>query len=887
MMKLIAPLCLLVALAAPVPAHAYTQAELERDVQHSEDIYRSGDSPGAQSYAQTVYDKATVAFGPASADTLYAGITLANMIRGVGDDAQALAFLESLHSTATASFTQYAPIRIKVSVAYANALSDLGQAQKALPLHVDAAAVAEALLGPDHDTTLVFYFNLARTYEILGYGEQSLAVYRRIEASYGRIASPDNLMQRGTVAAQIARTLYQMDNVPEAVAAYRRALPLLAGYWGPNHPRMLVQKLVYGYALWRSGQDDEAVEVVNSLLASATVAYGPNSVFYGDVLELQALILSKGGPQAPRFAQALSLMSQSITLKQAQLDPTHNALGRPMLEYAAMLRDAGQFGTAAQFALKAEKAGAASRDVLIQTLIAAVDAGQMADSDAAAELFRILQQSSTSEAGFASLQLAARAALTDGADAALFRQVTDSAQRQSGLEAQLLEVSMRPLAERDSVHEAALRGQIAENASTATRAQASLDANHPNMRDLIDGGALSIPEAQALLGPEGALVVVDFGDYPESPVFAMAMTEDGVGYTILPDRTEDYAAEVAKIRTSISLKLGTRAAAPLDASAGAAPTPFAFGEAEMLYDRTIGQVFAINGRRKHLYLDLRGPLGAIPPQLLITKPTDDTTTEQTASWLVRDFAITVLPSVYALKLASLAGGSAKPSLPLLGFANPVYTATGVDVLAAGGQALRGSLTPLPETEGELLQVATALKAPAHVQRLGVAASEAALKGLPLVDYGVLYFATHGLVSGDAVGDAVLGEPALALTGGDGEDGLLTATEIAKLKLNADLVVLSACNTAVGDAPGGQALSGLARAFTYAGARSLMVSHWPVESRSAVRMMTDIFEHRAADSTLSAAEAQREAILSMIDNPQNPAWSHPAYWAPFVLVGDPG
>jgi CHAT domain-containing protein/tetratricopeptide (TPR) repeat protein len=880
MIKLIAPLFLLLALAAPV--HAYTQAELEKDVQHSEDIYRSGDVQGARNHAQAVYDKATAAFGSASADTLYAGITLANMMRGVGDDAQALGLLKTLHSTATASFSQYAPIRIKVSVAYANVLSDLGQAQKAVPLHVDAAAAAETLLGADHETTLVFYFNLAKTYEILGYAEQALAVYRQIEASYGRIASPENLMQRGNVAAQIARTLYQMDNVPEALAAYRRALPLLADYWGLNHPRVLEQKLVFGYALWRADQSDEVAWVVDSLFASATLAYGPNSVFYGDVLELQALTLSKGGPQAPLFAQALSLMAQSITLKEAQLDPTHNALGRPMLEYAAMLRDAGQFGTAAQFALKAEKAGSASRDLLIQSLVGAVDAGQMVDSEAAAELFRILQQSSTSEAGFASIQLAARAALTSGADAALFRQVTDSALRQSGLEAQLLEASMRPLAERDSAQEAALRGQIAENASTATRAQTALDAKHPKIADLIGGGALSITEAQALLGPEGALVVVDYGEYRDSPVFAMAMTEAGVGYTILPDWAEDYAAAVEQVRASISLKLGTRAAAPLDASAAATPMPFSFLSAEMLYDRSIGQVFAINGKRKHLYLDLRGPLGAIPPQMLITKPTDDTTTEQTASWLVRDIAITVLPSVYALKLASLPDGRSKPALPLLGFANPVYTATGADGQKAGGQALRGALTHLPETEGELLQVATALKAPAEVQRLGLDASEAALKGLPLADYGVLYLATHGLVSGDAVGDAVPGEPALALTGGDGEDGLLTATEIAKLKLNADLVVLSACNTAVGDVPGGQALSGLARPFTYAGARSLMVSHWPVESRSAVWMMTDIFDHRAADPMLSAAEAQREAILSMID-----AWSHPAYWAPFVLVGDPG
>ncbi len=104
-----------------------------------------------------------------------------------------------------------------------------------------------------------------------------------------------------------------------------------------------------------------------------------------------------------------------------------------------------------------------------------------------------------------------------------------------------------------------------------------------------------------------------------------------------------------------------------------------------------------------------------------------------------------------------------------------------------------------------------------------------MKRVPLADYRVVYFATHGLVAGD-VKD--LAEPSLALTlarePSELDDGLLTASEVAQLKLNADWVVLSACNTAAGDKPGAEALSGLARAFFYAGARALLVSHWAVD-----------------------------------------------------------
>ena len=103
-----------------------------------------------------------------------------------------------------------------------------------------------------------------------------------------------------------------------------------------------------------------------------------------------------------------------------------------------------------------------------------------------------------------------------------------------------------------------------------------------------------------------------------------------------------------------------------------------------------------------------------------------------------------------------------------------------------------------------------------------------MKRAPLADYRIVYFATHGLVAGDIKG---LAEPSLALSipaqPSDLDDGLLTASEVAQLKLNADWVVLSACNTIAGDKPGAEALSGLARAFFYAGARALLVSHWAV------------------------------------------------------------
>jgi CHAT domain-containing protein len=160
-------------------------------------------------------------------------------------------------------------------------------------------------------------------------------------------------------------------------------------------------------------------------------------------------------------------------------------------------------------------------------------------------------------------------------------------------------------------------------------------------------------------------------------------------------------------------------------------------------------------------------------------------------------------------------------------------------------------------------VAAKLGAPSSDIHLEKDASETTVKRTPLGDYRVVYFATHGLVAGDVKG---LAEPSLALTipkeMTDLDDGLLTASEVALLKLNSDWVVLSACNTAAGDKPGAEALSGLARAFFYAGARALLVSHWAVASDAATRLTTSTFDYIKSDPNIGRAEALRRAVLAL-------------------------
>jgi CHAT domain-containing protein len=373
---------------------------------------------------------------------------------------------------------------------------------------------------------------------------------------------------------------------------------------------------------------------------------------------------------------------------------------------------------------------------------------------------------------------------------------------------------------------------------------------------------------------------------------------------------------------------------PLDsASDPNRPLPFSVTRAHDLYAVLFSEVRDLIAG-KHLLIVPSGPLQQLPFQVLVSQQpgSDDL---RGAHWLVRDHAITVLPSVASLEvLRHTAKPSAAPE-PFIGFANPLLdgpqsdarfgayfkalaaTARGIDSCAPSSanqvamlRGVRRAVTPvpsvaghaslshirvqdpLPETAGEVCTVAQALGASADAIRLGERATEHEIKALSasgaLARYRIVHFATHGALAGE-INDTR--EPGLILTpppeASDEDDGYLSASEIAALKLDADWVILSACNTAGGDGKGeagAEALSGLARTFFYAGARALLVSHWAVNSQATVKLITSAVSALARDPHVGRAEALRQAMLAMIDHGEARE-ADPANWAPFVVVGE--
>jgi CHAT domain-containing protein len=245
--------------------------------------------------------------------------------------------------------------------------------------------------------------------------------------------------------------------------------------------------------------------------------------------------------------------------------------------------------------------------------------------------------------------------------------------------------------------------------------------------------------------------------------------------------------------------------------------------------------------------------------------------------------------------------AAQAPQPFLGIGDPAFagrlaaargTKSGLEALATACRgagpvpaALLRALPPLPETAGEVEAVARMLGAGPGDVLLGGRATETAFRAEPLSQFRVIYFATHGLLPGEL--DCAT-QPALALSppstpaATKAADGLLEASEIAGLRLNADLVVLSACDTAESGTAkfGGEALAGVAQAFFYAGARTLVATHWQIPSVPTVALMEGMF--RRLGGGAGAAEALRQSQLTLIAAPQT---ANPFFWAAFTVMGD--
>ena len=267
-----------------------------------------------------------------------------------------------------------------------------------------------------------------------------------------------------------------------------------------------------------------------------------------------------------------------------------------------------------------------------------------------------------------------------------------------------------------------------------------------------------------------------------------------------------------------------------------------------------------------------------------------------ARWLVRDYAVAQVTS--ARDFLSARALSRRPGGPIAfaGMGDPRLGARLADGATGAGAILRRTgpvgeaalreLAELPDTAVELSNITRSIKGASTVL-LAEQATEERFRALPLGQYQVLHFATHGLVRGEIEG---LAQPALVFTPKDMSDelndGLLTASDIANLDLTARLVVLSACNTANFDpALFNAQIQGLSSAFAVAGVPAAVASLWSVESQTSARLMTNLYRHLLGADAPGIAAALQRAIVDTIDGAPSRPYYHPRFWAPFIALGD--
>ena len=448
----------------------------------------------------------------------------------------------------------------------------------------------------------------------------------------------------------------------------------------------------------------------------------------------------------------------------------------------------------------------------------------------------------------------------------------------------------KPPAERNAAAEEQIHKRIEELKLQRDKLRNVFNQRFPDYVALSKPQPLSLQETQTLLGDDEALIIVDL----DNKSYAWIVTKNRAEWKQLSVNAEDVSKAVAILRVSLDPE---------------SPKPFDLAVAHQLYQQVLGPIKELISEKTRLSFVLNSALTSLPPQVLITS---DPGGKDLASvdWLVRKYAITVLPSVASLKILRTDKDVVVTAKPMIGFGDPIFDRTtqtavrkhqlaGFNLrltsfyrgVTADTNALAEALPALPETADELRAVASELGAKLEDIKLGEAASVTDVKHERLDNYRIVYFATHALVAGEVEKFAkVKAEPALVLSiprrPSDEDDGLLRASDVAMLKMNADFVVLSACNTAAGDKPGAEALSGLARAFFYAGTRSLIVSNWEVDSESTVALMTGLFGALKGNPHLSHAQSLRLSMLQMIDKPSRPEWPQPKFWAPFIVVGEP-
>ncbi|MDB5317269.1 MAG: hypothetical protein JWO24_3113 [Rhodospirillales bacterium] len=433
--------------------------------------------------------------------------------------------------------------------------------------------------------------------------------------------------------------------------------------------------------------------------------------------------------------------------------------------------------------------------------------------------------------------------------------------------------------ERDSAStsNADLDSRINAAQTRRNEAESEVAAAAPGYRQLLLS-AVDAPAVARVLAADEALVTMLLG-----PRHGYVMAIRGGRVFAARTALGEIEAEQRVQRLRASIELNQQGQVP----------EFSIAESRALYDGLIAPVAAATEGAATLIIAPDGPLLSVPFGLLLAGPAERDALN-TAPFLIRRHAIVHVPSPQTLAtLRSATGGSAAP-LPYIGFGNfsppsQAQLARSFPADRCGQDARNASgLARLPGTRAEVLAARQLTGASPDSVIMGADFTQARFRAANLGQYRIVHLATHALLAGEI---NCLPEPTIVLTAPanapDANASFMRASEVMNIRMDADLVILSACNTGGAAGAGGEALSGLARSFFYAGARGLLITHWAVDDGAASLIVADSIRRQGLEGGTSAA-ALRGAQNLLLDEAGRrlPAsFAHPYYWAAFALIGD--
>jgi len=404
----------------------------------------------------------------------------------------------------------------------------------------------------------------------------------------------------------------------------------------------------------------------------------------------------------------------------------------------------------------------------------------------------------------------------------------------------------------------------------------TLYADHPFVMNLIDGRSVEVNESRSVLHDDEAIIMYVMLD---KGMHVCTLTPSIGRCEIFDSDTTELKRTIKALRSSMSIRSdGVRGELPV----------FSTDSSARLYDALLRPVLSGLSEAGKLFIVTDEELQSLPFSLLISSSGKGENPAE-YSWLIKQYNVSRLPSastLYHLRSRDDSSSGIRDNIFALsaGRGKPIS----IDEIPSSARLKLEfiyKLPELPDAEREVVEITSIYSPDSRVVLKDNAATERNLKSINLGSFSTILFATHALLPGEIFPGS---EASIVLTPefkGDALDGLLTASEIAGTKLSSRMVVLSACNTArvdtAVDTPG---LASLSNAFLYAGAQSVVATHWPVETESAAEYTTTMFKLLREDENMSVADATAAVARRFIKGDAGEQYTHPFYWAAFEAIG---